>query len=50
MNLGGLRSEIERVEAANKPLPLPEHDRALDEEEGKGKGKEREEDNPLGPL
>jgi hypothetical protein len=49
MSMGGLRSEIERVEAANKPLPLPEH-RALDEEEGKGKGKEREEDNPLGPL
>ncbi|WRT64141.1 uncharacterized protein IL334_001070 [Kwoniella shivajii] len=65
MGMGGMRAEIERVEAANKPLPLPERD----EEEspfneqgndpstdttsggkGKGKGKVDKAESPLGPL
>ena len=30
MHMGGLREELERVEAANKPLPLPVNERELD--------------------
>ncbi|OCF73806.1 sorting nexin-41 [Kwoniella mangroviensis CBS 8886] len=58
MGMGNMRSEIERVEAANKPLPLPERDEVdtpfdeNGEEENKGKGKEKakEKEGPLGPL
>ena len=30
--MGGLREELERVDAANKPLPLPVNERDLDDE------------------
>jgi hypothetical protein len=32
MHMGGLREELERVDAANKPLPLPVNERDLDDE------------------
>jgi hypothetical protein len=48
MGLDGLRSEIERVDAANKPLPLPDLEHGDGQAKGKGKGKESVE--PLGPL
>ncbi|WVW82294.1 hypothetical protein I302_104300 [Kwoniella bestiolae CBS 10118] len=58
MGMGNMRAEIDRVEAANKPLPLPERDEVdtpfgEDEDEGgkgKGKGKGKENESPLGPL
>ncbi|WWC58736.1 sorting nexin-41 [Kwoniella dejecticola CBS 10117] len=59
MKMGDMRAEIDRIEAANKPLPLPERDEDTpfgennendNEEDGtptKGKGKQA---GPLGPL
>lgn len=44
--MGGLRNEIDQVDAANVPLPLPDGSGMV---EGKGKGKVAAED-PLGPL
>ncbi|WWD17888.1 sorting nexin-41 [Kwoniella shandongensis] len=44
MSLGGMRAEIDRVEAANVPLPLPARDEELVEGKGKGKGKAESED------
>jgi hypothetical protein len=48
MGFGELEREIERIEAANVPLPIGDSD-----ERGKGKGKGPggiEGDSPLGPL
>jgi hypothetical protein len=46
MFLGALRDEIDQVEAANVPLPLPQDDHDTDETEDKsGNGF-----SPLGPL
>lgn len=47
MGMGGLRDEIERVEAANVPLPLPKDDTGNGATSGDGGGAS---DNPLGPL
>lgn len=48
-SVGGLRGEIDRIEAANVPLPLPESDTVGEEAKGKGKSKDGFE-SPLGPL
>jgi hypothetical protein len=50
LDLTGVRGEIDRVDAANVPLPLPDGEgmEASEAAEGKGKGKARE--DPLGPL
>lgn len=45
MYLGALRDEIDQVEAANVPLPLPQDDHDTDEKETSGSGY-----SPLGPL
>jgi hypothetical protein len=45
MGMAGLRREIDQVDAANVPLPLPKGDGL---EGSKGKGKDRS--DPLGPL
>ncbi|ORY32304.1 hypothetical protein BCR39DRAFT_523841 [Naematelia encephala] len=47
MRMGGLRAEIDQVEAANMPLPLSEGDE-LGTDVSKGKGKA--DDSPFGPL
>jgi hypothetical protein len=44
--LGGLRDEIDRVEAANIPLPLPKDDMRESAGQSSGGGFE----SPLGPL
>jgi hypothetical protein len=47
MGFGELEKEIERIEAANVPLPIGDSE----EEDFRGKGKGRVEgDSPLGPL
>ena len=49
MGIGELRAEIDLIDAANVPLPLPEED--IQGAKDKGKGKERASVNdPLGPL
>lgn len=46
-HLGGLRGEIDRVEAANIPLPLPKDDASLGGGDKDSKGGMT---SPLGPL
>ena len=46
MHMGGLRDEIDQVEAANVPLPLAQDDQQTEQSEGtSGSGF-----SPLGPL
>jgi len=47
LDLGGLRYEIDRVEAANVPLPLPQDDHDTDGAGGSSGGGFT---SPLGPL
>ncbi len=48
MGVEGLKEEIDRVEAANVPLPLAEDGEGMGEVVGKGKGKDGA--SPVGPL
>ncbi|WVQ85608.1 sorting nexin-41 [Cryptococcus sp. DSM 104549] len=51
MGMGGMREEIERMEAADRPLPVPERDELVREDEGtQGKGKGRASEEAVGPL
>jgi hypothetical protein len=48
--VGGLRGELDRLEAANVPLPLAEGDSTATLKAGEEGGKGRGVESPLGPL
>lgn len=47
MGMGGIRNEIDRVEAANVPLPLASGNLG---DEGTGREGSQDKEDPLGPL
>lgn len=50
LHMGGLRDEIDRVEAANIPLPLPTDDPSPNVGEATARSTEQGVSSPLGPL
>ena len=50
VGMESLREQIDRVEASNKPLPLPEGQGMVEGNAVEGRGKDQSDDDPLGPL